>query len=131
MASDVLPELYKNDKDSSHIWTNCCQNVHSDDFHLVEGYLFKENLLCIPHTSLREVLIRELHAVGLSGHLGRDKTFNLVSKRYFWPQSQKDVHNFVKHCFVCQSAKDRAQNIGLYTPSLHYSYLIPFGKISQ
>lgn len=52
-------------------------------FVLKEGYLLKGNKLCIPPTSLREFLVWELHARGLAGHFGRDKTVALVEDRSY------------------------------------------------
>jgi len=39
-------------------------------YHLQDGYLFRDNKLCIPKTSVRDFLIWEIHAGGLSGHFG-------------------------------------------------------------
>lgn len=86
------------------------------DFFLHQGFLFKENLLCIPNTSLRAQLIHELHSNGLADHLGRDKTLQLVVARFFWPHLKRNVGKFVQRCGVCQSAKGNSQNTGLYTP---------------
>jgi len=35
------------------------------DYHILKGFLFKENWLCILRTSLREKVIRDLHENGL------------------------------------------------------------------
>lgn len=94
----------------------CITHSTSNDYHSLDNYLFKSNVLCIQQGSLRESLITEAHSSGLTGHYGRDKIYILVSERFFWPQLRKDVNNFVRHCVVCQTTKGQSQNTGLYTP---------------
>jgi hypothetical protein len=88
----------------------------SRDYLMINGYLFKGNQLCLPEGSLRLFVIQELHAGGLGGHFGRDKTEALVKQRYFWPSLKRDVARFVQRCLVCQKAKGGVQNTGLYQP---------------
>lgn len=86
------------------------------DFHIVNGFLVKDDVVCIPHTSLRESIIKEVPAGGLGGHFGRDKTITAVSSKFFWPQIHRDVPNFIKRCYICQTAKGSSQNTSLYAP---------------
>ncbi|XP_026399458.1 uncharacterized protein LOC113295329 [Papaver somniferum] len=94
----------------------CSQSDEVDDFLIQDGFLFKDNRLCIPQGSLRLHLMRELHGSGLGGHSGRDKTIALVEERFYWPSLKRDVQKFVQKCMVCQRAKGTIQNTGLYTP---------------
>ena len=49
------------------------------DFVLHDGYLFRGSQLCIPQTSFRGFSVWEMHAKGLAGHLGKDRTIALVA----------------------------------------------------
>ncbi|GKB45723.1 putative reverse transcriptase domain-containing protein [Tanacetum coccineum] len=83
------------------------------DFFLHNGFLFKGNQLCIPDSSLRLQIIKELHD---EGHVGRDRTLQLAQASYFWPTIRKEVDRYVKRCRVCQVSKGTATNAGLYMP---------------
>ena len=102
---DHFKELYHQDRDFAEIWELCHSGHGKSGFHLHDDFLFRGNQLCIPKTSLREKLIRELHSSGLNGHFGSDKTLFMVQEKYYWPQLKKDVENFVKRCQICQESK--------------------------
>ncbi|GJT03457.1 RNA-directed DNA polymerase [Tanacetum coccineum] len=116
LGFNSIKELYACDEDFHNTLMELETTQHRGEFLLLEGYLFKGNRLCIPKTSLRSQLIKEIHAGGLIVHLGRDKTIVSVESRFDWPQSKRDVRAFVKRCVVCQEAKGKAQNTGLYMP---------------
>lgn len=59
-------------------------------FKVIWFQLFKGDMVSIPHTSLRESVVKES-----AGHFGRDKTIASISSKFFWPQPKKDVANFV------------------------------------
>lgn len=65
------------------------------DYLLVDNLLFYDQRLCIPHTSLNDFLIWEVHAGGLSDHFGRDKTITSISYQFFWPTLKQDITNIV------------------------------------
>ena len=108
--------MYANDEDFRGIWEEIETKQHRGEFLLLDDYLFKGNRLCIPKTSLRSQLIKEVHAGGLSAHLGRGKTIASMDYRFHWPQLKRDVGSFVRKCVVCQEGKGKAQNTGLYMP---------------
>ncbi|KAJ0937806.1 putative nucleotidyltransferase, Ribonuclease H [Helianthus annuus] len=83
------------------------------DFLVHDGFLFKENQLCIPNSSLRLQIIKEMHG---EGHVGRDRTLRSVQSSYFWPTMRMDVDRFVRRCRICQVSKGTTTNAGLYIP---------------
>ncbi|KAI3700067.1 hypothetical protein L2E82_44682 [Cichorium intybus] len=89
------------------------QSGRRSDFLVHDGFLFKGNQLCIPNSSLCLQIIKALHG---EGHVGRDRTLQLVQSSYFWPTMRKEVERFVKRCRICQVSKGTATNAGLYMP---------------
>ena len=86
------------------------------DFCISEGYLFRGKRLCVPRTSIRDFLIWETHAGGLSGHHGVNKTIQALEYQFFWPSLKRDVGRIVSRCLTCSRAKMTKQNAGLYLP---------------
>ncbi|KAI9157827.1 hypothetical protein LWI28_028681 [Acer negundo] len=61
----------------------------------------------------RNFIIKEVHG---EGHVGRDRTLQLVKDSYFWPTIRREVERYVARCHVCQVSKGTATNAGLYMP---------------
>ncbi|KAH7568724.1 hypothetical protein JRO89_XS06G0037300 [Xanthoceras sorbifolium] len=66
--------------------------IENRDFLVVDGFLFHGNQLCVPDSSLRFQIIKELHG---EGHVGRDRTLQLVKSNYFWPTIRREVERYM------------------------------------
>ena len=51
----------------------------------------------------------EVHAGGLAGHFGQNKTIEAVEHRFYWPSLKRDVAKIVSQCRTCQLAKQQKQ----------------------
>ena len=113
-----LTDEYDNCPDFSEVYQALKLGPSSDhsEYTLLDDYLFKENKLCVPKTSLRDFLIWETHAGGLAGHFGRNKTILIIEEKFYWPGLKRQVANIVARCRTCAVAKHQRQNTGLYTP---------------
>lgn len=78
---------------------------------LHDGYLFRGNQLCISDCSLQWKIIQELHG---EGHVGWDRTLQLIKSFYFWPTIWREVEKYVEWCHICLVSKGKAINAGLY-----------------
>ncbi|XP_073038070.1 LOW QUALITY PROTEIN: uncharacterized protein [Primulina eburnea] len=81
-----------------------------------KGFLFREDRLCIPKSSIRELLVREAHGGGLMGHFGVAKTLSALHEHFYWPHMKRDVERICEKCITCRQAKSRTLPHGLYTP---------------
>ncbi len=69
------------------------------------NHWFLDGKLYIPAgMGLREFLLREVHDVE-AGHLGIEKTYAALQRRFFWPQMLLDVKSYIQSCCVCSKAK--------------------------
>ena len=96
---------YTNNNDFKKVWTTCVLKQPCDDFYIHDEFLLKSGKLCLPHTSLREKVIRDLHGGGLAGYLRRDKAIASIKDIYYFPKLRRNLTTIVSRCYVCQRAK--------------------------
>ena len=114
LGFDLIKEYYKEDGDFNGVMEKCVHGVY-DLFSLHDGFLFKGNRLCIPKCPIRSLLIHEVHGGGLAGHVGIQKTMELLQAHFYWPKMLATVHHVVSRCSTCQRAK-MVFHKGLYKP---------------
>ncbi|KAL4574987.1 hypothetical protein LXL04_021827 [Taraxacum kok-saghyz] len=115
LGFDFLKDEYPTDPNFGELFATC----HTHDvgaFHLHNGFLFRQQQLCIPRHSLRTFLIKEVHDGYLAGHQGVDKTILLLRVHFFWPKLTRDVEHFIRRCLPCHRAKTHSFAHGLYMP---------------
>jgi hypothetical protein len=98
-----------------------CAKGGCDGFFMHEGYLFKMGRMCILSGSLRELLVREAHGGGFSGHFREKKTYEMLKEHFFLPSMLRDVHKVIERCAICKKAKGKENAYGLYMQRLFQS----------
>ena len=63
-----------------------CEKAGFGKFCRLDGYLFRENRLCVPNSSMRELLVCEAHGGGLMGHFGVRKILEVLHEHFFFGQ---------------------------------------------
>ena len=82
-----------------------CQTTPQGMFSIKQGFLFRGNNLCIPHSPLRLVLVKEIHEGSIGGHFGIQKTLDMLAKHFYWPRMLGTVGKHVLRCETCLKAK--------------------------
>ena len=94
------------------------------------GIYYRKDRIVIPNCpDLKTEIIKDCHDNLLAGHLGRDKTYNAVSKLFYWPKMHDDIEAHINRCHVCQTTKP---NTGAYQGPLQLPEIshIPWTTIS-
>ena len=72
----------------------------------IDDYYFYQGQVIVPDVgTLREDIIRSMHAPVSEGHMGRDKTLKKIRRTFFWPSVDDQVKKFVQSCYQCQVNK--------------------------
>lgn len=61
--------------------------------------------LLIPPTLMRQLFIHEAHTGRGAAHFGRQKTYDAVKDRFWWPEMRKDVQEYMDACEICAAIK--------------------------
>jgi hypothetical protein len=113
MGFEQVKDQYTNDIYFANVVSECVLGA-CDGFFMHKGYLFKMGRLCIPSGLLQELLVREAHGGGLSGHFGEKKTYELLKEPFFGPSMLQNVHKVIEICVICKKTKGKENAYGLY-----------------
>ncbi len=63
---------------------------------------------------MRKSVFEEIHDSPLGGHLGFEKCYQKVVKRFYWKHMTKDIKHWIKQCTLCQmvSIPQHQEDIG-------------------
>nr|XP_010911115.1 uncharacterized protein LOC105037111 [Elaeis guineensis] len=95
MGFELIIDRYKDDPNFTNIYEECEKGV-VNSYYRHDGYLFRSCRLCIPNSSIRELLVREAHGGGLAGHFGEKKILEMVKDHFYWPAMICDVHHVIE-----------------------------------
>ena len=67
--------------------------------------------------SIMNMILNEVHDSIIGGHVGMNKTLELVQRKYYWPKMYKYISTYINSCDKCQSNKSSNQSTsGLLQP---------------
>ena len=67
------------------------------------GLLYYRNRLYVPdNNDLKAELLKESHESLIAGHQGKTKTYELLSRSYYWPGMLQYVKRWVRNCHTCK-----------------------------
>jgi hypothetical protein len=80
--------------------------------------LFHEGALCVPDNNhIKKLILEECHDSPAAGHFGIAKTYELVTRNYYWPTLRKYIKDYVSGCDTCIRNKNHHHKpYGLLSP---------------
>ena len=82
LGFEYIKDLYVDGCDFSNVF-NACEKEAFGKFFRHDGILFRENKLCVPKSSLCDLLVKECHEGGLMRHFGVCKTLEILVNTFF------------------------------------------------
>eukprot|EP00833_Pecoramyces_ruminatium_P015893 jgi/Orpsp1_1/1189925/evm.model.d7180000075497.1 len=58
------------------------------------------------YTNLRKEILEQYHSKSTAGHLGFDKTKELITRYFYWPKMRNDIYLWTKKCTICATMKN-------------------------
>jgi hypothetical protein len=80
-----------------------------------DGYLYYRDRLYVPNCpELHAELLRMYHESPVAGHMGRARTYEALSREYYWPNMLDYVEQWVRNCHTCRritSSREAKQGV--------------------
>ncbi len=97
---EATDPIYAQDEELLKPWINAHR------LKKIEGVWYKEGRRVVTGgTDYRQTFIRTHHDAPVYGHPRINKTYQLLSRRYWWPNMPQDVKDYMRGCAECQRNK--------------------------
>jgi len=84
-----------------------------NELEIRDELLYRKSMLWVPGKLVQGILKSE-HETKVAGHMGQDKTIELIRRNFWWPKMNERIIDFVRSCPECQQNKaSRHQPYGL------------------
>jgi RNase H-like domain found in reverse transcriptase/Reverse transcriptase (RNA-dependent DNA polymerase)/Integrase zinc binding domain/Chromo (CHRromatin Organisation MOdifier) domain/Retroviral aspartyl protease len=109
----MIKDGYTKDRKCKHLFKSCRR-----PFHIIDGILYNDDVIYIPNNrKLITLLISEAHDVVVGGHVGLNKTYEILKRKFYWPRMQANIQKYISSCQKCQENKSvNSSPIGLLQP---------------
>src|ERR1700712_2354959 len=96
-----------------------------------DGLLYYKGKIWVPNDiDLKKLIMEAEHDTNVAGHMGMDKTTEMIRRNFFWPKMAEEIEDYVRSCEDCQRNKaSRHKRHGTLHP-LELSYS-PWDSISM
>jgi hypothetical protein len=77
-----------------------------EPYSILEDLVLRNSLVYIPDSDeVKLQIIKAHHDTSTAGHLGQDKTLELLTRNYYWPRLRQFVNEYVRTCDTCARNK--------------------------
>ena len=90
MGFEYIKYLYENDYDFSKFY-DAYEKVTFERYYRHNGFLFRDNRLCVPMSSMHELFMREAHEDEFMEHFSVVKTLHVLHDYLYWLNMHIDV----------------------------------------
>ena len=116
------------------------QNLHKYNIISKDDCYYQQGRLCVPLT-MRTSVLEQCHNSPMAGHLGVQRTFDVIKREFWWLTMRQDIQEYVRACDICQRVKPSNQRKpGLLSPlpiplvkwnEISMDFIGPFPKSSE
>ena len=104
---DDLKQCYLQDETACQILKDLEVPIQDYPWTLSDGLLVRSKhpeQVYVPN-QLRLLVIKLNHDAPTAGHLGVDKTYDILKRNFYWNNMRQDVESFIRSCCVCKDMK--------------------------
>jgi hypothetical protein len=115
---DTLMNMIRDGYKRDRICRRILKGAYRKTFQVENNIIYYHDLIYVPNVpSIFTILMREVHDVETGGHVGMNKTLEILKRKFYWPRMQYYVQRYVASCQKCQENKSsNASPIGLLAP---------------